>query len=426
MALNLKVGTLTQPGSPGNVTITLDSGFAPKAIIMWGTNKASEGFASPSFASWGVGFGTYRASSVSQGYMSMNIRDASGFAESAESMNTDALLALIDDLGVPDAEIDLVSMADTEVVVNWATLDTVASILVHYMVIGGSDVTDALVHNFALATAQATQDVTVTSGFGQPDLMFFISWERTTFGDNNNVSAVLGFSVAKSNTERYATIYYDLHGANTMTLAAKNAPLALITGTTPDAEADLSAKASWPTDGFQLSYSNQAAVASNVIGLALKGSFTSKVTSTDTPTSTSSVDTDHGSPPKGALIFGTLGPGTATTWNTTGTMLGQMIIGALDGTNEAAAAAGNDDNIGTSIATHGTYTSRSLIGANPNTSAAILLADGSISENNVRLTYTTVDTSAHRFGIVTLGSGPTAPSPPNYYKKPQVMAQLVR
>lgn len=204
---------------------------------------------------------------------------------------------------------------------------------------GGSEITDAYLVSWAQSTAVATQNVTVVSGFGQPDLIINMGNGLTTLADSAASFAGV-ISVAKSDTQRFASVYNDEDAAGTMLGGSWNKERAIMTlnATTQaaDSEADLSAKASWPTDGFQLTYTDQAAQAQRFHTLALKGTFSSNITYTDSPTSISTVNHLHngGGPPKGALFFHSVGGGTANTINSSATFLGAIEIGGMDGTNE--------------------------------------------------------------------------------------------
>lgn len=417
MALNVKVGTLTQPGSTGNADITLAANFDPKAIIVWATPQTTDQVYNND-ASLSFGFGTYRSSAVQQGYSTYYSEDTPTTSIVARGTNTDALLKLYSNGTTPtvDLEIDLVSMttgSGSKVTINWVNLHTTASIRVHYMILGGSDITDAYVHSFALSTAAATQDVTVVAGFGQPDLVMWHASAATSLGDSATHCAMM-FGVAASDTERYCTTYNDEDNVGTMLNAGwqkERAVLVLNPSTqAADAEADLASKASWPTDGYRLSFSDQATLGVRMIGLALKGTFTSTVGYTDAPTTVSTVNFDHGSTPVGALVFGTYGPGTSTSIDSSSAQLGTIGIGATDGTSQAFAGAGNNDNSGVADCGLGNTVSETYLlvtgataGGGPDAQM-----ESYFSGNNFVCDWTSAPASAHRLGVLTLGSAVAA------------------
>lgn len=415
MSLNVQVGTITQPGTTGNQTTSLPSGFDPKALILWVVPLASangDGSVNTSIdAAICMGFATYRGGGAQGGYCTYYADDANTTAVNARGIDDTAILKLFSAGTTPtvDAQATFVSFgsgASSDFVLNWTNLHTTASIKICYMVLGGSDITDAYAFLFNLA-AGATQDVTVTSGFGQPDLLFFMTdGALSGTGGDSASSPMPMFGVAKDDTERFCVVFNDEDAAGTMLLAGRAKARALL-GVVPttqaaDFEADLSSKASWPTDGFQLSYSDQPANTNPIICLALKGSFTSKVGSmTATAGSTSDVDFDHGTTPKGALFFAVGGVGTGGTINTSSGQLGSINLGALDGTNTVCAGTGNDDG----AASSNCFTSFSDVRAMTICEAAGwgAKATGAISGTNARLTWDGNIQSTVLHGVVTLG-----------------------
>jgi hypothetical protein len=394
-------------------------GFAPKAIILWATPQTADGAAAAS-ASFGMGMGTYRSSAVSMGYVTYFSADAGGSSVVARGMNTTSLLRLFSDGTTPtvDLEINLTSMDDNGVTISWVNLHTTASIRVHYMILGGSDITDALVHTYTLATSTATQDVTVASGFGKPDLFLFMGSPQTSLGDTA-LTCTLFLGAGNAAGEIFSAAMGDEDAANAMVMGGIN-KAALVTlrhsavGTI-DADATLSAYGSWPTDGYRLSYSDQANNAYHVLGLALRGTFTSKVTSVDAPTSTGDTDaTLAGGTAKGALCFATTGPGTAATTDTTSSNLGAFNLGAFDSDSEAYAGAGNDDADGNADTGVSNSTAKAFHHLKTDTTPANLTAaDGVLTGSTARLSWTTVDSAQHRVGVLVLGEVAVVDQIPN-------------
>jgi hypothetical protein len=428
VALNIKTGTLTQPGGTGNVDITLGTGFAPKAIILWGTPQTADGNTDATNGAFSMGVGTYRGSTVQQGYCSFFGLDAAGAADYASGINTTRLLKLYSaSAPTVDCEMSLQSMADDKVTVSWDNLHGTASIRIHYMILGGSEITDAMAHTFACANA-ATQDVTVTSGFGQPSLIIFMAAHPTTLSDAaTHWNPMIG--VAKSATERQCGAVMGQDGSNAMTLGAIQKDSAIvILGATPviDGEADLSATASWPTDGFRLAWSNQVSLLRQVLTLSLKGTFTSKISSVQVPSSVpNNTDVDHGSVPKGFLTFTAGGNNNTSTLQTAAVdAIGGLGIGAYDGTSEVAAAFSEDDSDGSSDMSMYQSTAKAAGYANRN-QGLYWEADGVITGNTARLAWTTTTTPVNgtfeKFCILSLGDAAVVASFPPRSAYPQRM-----
>jgi hypothetical protein len=61
--------------------------------------------------------------------------------------------------------------------IRWTTNEARADII-HYIALGGTDITNAVASDFTMTTGSGTQDVT---GLGfQPDFLMFLSVEHTT------------------------------------------------------------------------------------------------------------------------------------------------------------------------------------------------------------------------------------------------------
>ena len=66
MALNVQVGTITQPGGTGNQTYDLPANFDPKALILWTAPVNERGSNTAANAGLCLGFATYRGGAVQQ------------------------------------------------------------------------------------------------------------------------------------------------------------------------------------------------------------------------------------------------------------------------------------------------------------------------------------------------------------------------
>lgn len=416
MALNVQKGTVAAPAATGNQTISLASNFDPKAIIVWTTGQTADARLNAN-GRLGYGFGTYRGAAVQQNYQTAFSVDNGTSSSCAWGANTTAMLKLFSAVTPTVAiNVSLVSMslgATSNVILNFVT--TLSGAVIHYMILGGSDIADAQAGNFTTSTAVATQDVTIAAGFGQPDLMMFHTTGHTGNADTGANNICQGFGFAKSDTERWFSAFVDTTAAATMVCGATQRAVALIAmgGTTSvESEADLSAKANWPTDGFQLSYGNQAASLEQVYYLALKGTFTSTVGNTTIPTAgapqTQNLALASGTP-VGALFVDWPGPTqAASVVDTTHADLGGLMLGGTDGTNEGCAGWTQDDG-NASAATGVTHsTAKVFQGVTADSTLAnppILNseADASISGSNVVMTWSDTDTVARAYGYVLFG-----------------------
>jgi hypothetical protein len=227
---------------------------------------------------------------------------------------------------------------------------------------------------------------------------------------------MLGF--AKSNTERAAMLFTFEDASATMDLGAWYATnrCMIFMGSASsgkDAEVDLSAKASWPTDGFQLSYPDQASLAFHFAALAIKGTFTASIGTAEMLTAGSTQDLALASgTPKGLILMTGETNLTDGTIDNTATDLGGFGVGFSDGANENFAGCVDDDANTTSRASRFSSETKAIARhiADAAGGAATLdaEADSSISGSNFRLTYNDLAAVAADFIYLIVGDAPAA------------------
>lgn len=415
MALNTEVGTLTAPGGTGNDTITLDAGFDPKAIIMWAGYNTTDGQTNGP-GRYSMGFGSYDGATVQQCYYALQSSDALSPSQTGRVSGTTALLigCTTTAAGAPtvDYEVRLVSMSATSVVVNWFDLPSTASIVVNYLILGGSDISAAYAHAYLLPSSGTTHDVTIAAGWGQPDLLLGAYYHAN---QNPDQFFHWSFGAAKSNTVRRTTTVNEADNVATMALYAtqRDAFLTAVNLNSSGALTDinLSAEASWPTDGYQLTF-GVALGQYRVCALALKGTVQSSMGGVSTSTTTNgTVDFAAGFTPSAALVWGYNMPTDPTGFSADSgsALLGAFGIGAYDGTNEGFAGWAEDDGAATSNTGNAQSSTKGWQSLDPAASGAAAPtlsgeADLSFSGDNVRFTWTDADTVVREVNVLALGS----------------------
>ena len=423
MALKFENGTLTSPGATGNQTISLvDTGFGTvAAVVLWGSYETAEADTGAD-GKFCMGFGTYRGSVVQQHVTAYYAEDAIAVSDVARCSRSDFILrGFLNEIPDLDFSATLVSLGDAAFTINWADLPATASIKFHYVALGGAEITDARVVTFNpdVGTAPFTQDVTVATGFGKPDLLLAIANDSSTGVDDDSIgSSGLTFGVGKSDTEQGCSAFINTHNITTMTLASSQeaAFLQLLGGHTfYRCDADLAARADWPTDGFRLAH-NASIAAPNTgrVGvLALRGTFTSVIGAGAAPiTGTPPVTQDLavGQTPRGAFFFHNVLPATAGIDNTHAD-LGTFGLGAMDGTREGWEGTGDDDGAGNAVTHRHHSESKTVKMFTPSASGTLTSeADGSFSGNNVRLSWNDIDTVEREYRYLLLGDGVAAGS----------------
>lgn len=404
MGLNVQCGQITAPGATGVQTYSLPADFDPKALLLTMTYQSSNAVQAGD-CRMTFGWGTYDASTVQQYCWFTYGNDGLGTSDTVRGSFSASILNGNDDttaLTTSDFEVDLdsfVTGASSSFKLNWVDLPATGSLLVNYLVIGGSDVLKARAGVFTMSTAAATQDITVAASWGQPDAVLFAShgWTDSSGAmTNGHTRAQLGW--ATDSAARVAS-YAQQDAAATMLVGTyQGSNLGYMFGSTPVADAAFTltaSKASWPTDGFQLAYNDQASFAFiNQAYLAIKfqngagvdiGNFS---TPTAAAPQTSTI-TSSGTP-KGVLFAGTYSTGGLVT---SGADCGGLFIGASDGTNEGAAGIWETDANTTAISSRFISATKSIQQIVSDASLQSE-ADTAFSGSNVNVTWNDTDTTA--------------------------------
>jgi hypothetical protein len=415
VALKFEKGVLTSPGSTGNQTVNLvDGSFGTvMAVILWGCYATSDGDTGAD-SIFSLGFGSYRGSSPQQWCVNHFADDAAGTSIVASGHTSASILRGLNDGATPTLDFDaaLVSLGSAQFVINWTDLPTTASIKFHYVVLGGTDITDALVDAMDITTGTGTQDETVVAGFGKPDLLFqTMGPAGTTEGDAAS-HAPLMLGVGKSDSAQGVVTYLNEDNRPSMELAAFSEAdfIGYLSSDTALAlNAVLSAVASWPTDGFQINKLTNAFGATVRMGyLALRGTFTSVIGSGVAPiagTPPVTQDIAVGATPRGGIFFHNVLPVTAGLDNTYAD-LNTFGIGATDGTREGWSGVGDDDAAAAAV-THRNHSETKTVKMFTPSAAGTLVseADGQISSNNIRLSWNDIDSVAREYRYVLFGDG---------------------
>jgi hypothetical protein len=422
--------TLNATQTPDISAAAFSSGEPLRAIMFWTVGNTAAGQADAD-SDWCQGFATNDGGAIQMGYMAGINRDATTNENSARGMNTTAALKFYNTSAPAiEAIMTVTTFTDTSFTVTW-TDPPPAAVRVHFLALGGADVTAARVISWAMTATVATQNVTVNTGFGQPDLLIHTGTNVTALGDSTGgFDHALG--VAASDTARRAVCFWQSNNTATMVDSAtqRNRAYSLLSSVSAvGAEFDMSARGSYPTDGFQVSYATQASSAFQVISLAMKAPTVAvTIGAANTQTTTTNQDLAHTAPPTTALSFMVPIPSTASV-DQSHADLGGMHLGAWDGTNQGAVeyVQNNADATG-SCGTGDSATAfvRSVVAVAAGTSAPTLAGESSASAsgNNLRLPWASPDATAREFSYVLLSSAAAAAAPA--VRRAQQMVPVVR
>lgn len=332
MALSTKVGSFTKPTVTGNQSIT-GVGFTPKVIMVWtaGANLASGVWTSYYFSCLGFSSGPTNSYSCAS-----NSRDAVTTANTSRAMTTN--LITIVDSGTLYDQASLVSFDADGFTINWSVINNgvAGAVVFNYLVLGGTDITNAKVVNWTGAGANGNQAVTGV-GF-KPDLVFHAA-NGMSAGTSGTVGRII-FGAMNKHGQQWSNGNTANSGVNPsdtaryqQTDACYVAPAS--DGSTVQGQAHFS---SMDTDGFSVYWSTF--LGAPTISLCIKGVSSKLGTFTKTTaTQPASQSVTHvGFQPKAILNSHVTdaaksGPAQNAYWG----------LGVFDGTSQRAVELGDND-----------------------------------------------------------------------------------
>lgn len=262
MAMQVKVGSFTELVGSGSQAIT-GVGFTPKALILY-TASASSGFRTGMYLA--VGF-----SSSSTETRSVAVTSLNGAATSSASrrMAAKALTKVDTNGGVH--ECDLTSFDADGFTLLWGADTSGTGGVINYIALGGADLTNAKVIQWAPSTSAGDKAVT---GIGfKPDCVLHASEVGVGAAPTSFSNAYLSFGVADKDGNQWASSFFSATSAapsNTSRGQYSDKCIAMV-DINDVLWGALSFK-SMDADGFTLNQTLPAASAfGNVISLCLKG-----------------------------------------------------------------------------------------------------------------------------------------------------------
>lgn len=272
-------------GANGTTIARTGYGFQPKAILVWctkltGTVDEVTGTAADTGLSFG--FATGAASRRAIGILS---DDGAATSLTGRIQRDDAVVAHPTTGGTVEALLDVQSF-DSDGVTFVVDDQFPASYRIMVLALGGADLTDVAVGTYTQSTAVASQDITALSF--QPDCVLQLSMAHNVDPQVITTSAILSLGVTDTALANAVLALGCRNGQNNMATAGycrSGESLTAITATnTIDSRARISA---WLSNGFTVTYDDQASAANRVFYLALKGGqfkLATSATQTDTTT----------------------------------------------------------------------------------------------------------------------------------------------
>src|SRR3990170_1096808 len=198
MAFAFTQGSFVANTATGNQTIDTGSGETMKALILYGTLQTASGFAAGCY-----GFVGYCVSATQRYCMSWAMDDAQTSTQNGSGMHALAI-NLFDDGTTPTINgsadfVDFTTGGAGRFTINWTNAPTSAWII-HYVCVGGTDITNAFVGQYAAKLTPTGNRDDTGVGF-QGDLVLFAGVAQTATGVSANTHCFMG--AAKSSSLRY-------------------------------------------------------------------------------------------------------------------------------------------------------------------------------------------------------------------------------
>jgi hypothetical protein len=399
MALSVYKDSFAANTSTGNQAIT-GVGFTPKALIVWGTTQTATGYA----AGLHFFFGVATSSTTSQQWCIASAADDNiANSNAGGSGDVNSLLTILSN-GTPtvDAVATLSSFDSDGFTINWSNAPGSAWII-HYLALGGSDITNAKAGTFDMPATNTA--VAVTDPGFQPDFLL-VGTQAATAGIRTGTHHTIG--MASSTTERGAISWAETDGAANTTAGIgqrTNLLLPVIsTGGSYNWNGDLT---SFDANGFTITFTANPGAARPAYYLALEGgnyfvgSDTAKITTTGTKATTG-----VGFQPTGLLSM-SWNQVASSSIDTSSSNNMKASYFASDGTREGGVWVGSDDAASTMETNKRTVTDKAL-GMSTWTATTNAEADlSSFDSDGFTLNWTTVDATAREFIFVAFGSAGT-------------------
>ncbi len=393
MGLSVKTGSFVTETATGSKAYT-GLGFQPKVLLLWSVGGVTAGtFRTGAYTS--VGFGTDSTHRAALGWSSQN---GQNFSNCARTQGPNVLDLVQWDV-TTHIRADLVSMDSDGFTLNYTTVNATAKI-VHYLAIGGSDITSCTVLDWPCGVATGNKVVTGV-GF-QPDAVMHLSIGEPSSGSSLQADARLSFGMMEAGGGQWSNVIYSVDNSGTSDSQRHQQTGKCIQKLTTTPSVNMAAQfVSMDSDGFTVNFTSVTGVAERVFSLCLKGgshslgsfsAITSGGPAQDSPS--------LGLAPLTYLLSSFNSSGQASPIGST-----RWSLGGSDGTSEETAWANDTDALGTSASDTLSKTDKAIVICSA-TPAVLGEADHSALGSDVfTLTWSTVPVTAHELLYWAIGAG---------------------
>jgi hypothetical protein len=282
-------------------------GFQPKALILFTSDQTAEGFNDSYSFAMGFSNGTTSRSVATKS------DDNAGVSNAARAFGKHILRLLGSGDPTIVAQANVIGFNSDGFALNW-TSNTSTPSVIHYLALGGVDITDVAVSNFIASTTAVNQTIT-GPGF-QPDFVMFMHAGKGKVA-GKATHGYISYGFAKSATERGAIAVNTEDNRNLMDARKWQRTDRAIIALDPqsgaiDAQADF---VSMNPDGFTVEWIDPPADADRVYYLAIKGGSYNVGSLTSPSVVGSQSVSGLGLQPRGLILTSYGNPGTASPTN---------------------------------------------------------------------------------------------------------------
>ena len=392
MALLTKVGSVEAPIATGTFTIS-GVGFQGKIVIFWMTRAAGGGFSAENR----IAFGAAKSSTERYCVTCATEDAADGLGAISGRRMTQSAIALQTGGGSVVFEADFSSWTTDGFVLNCTTAAPVTGWQIHYMVLGGDDLTHSAiqVQNFPTTTGNQSH-----TGIGfKPDCLIFATRNQTGIASTTGFSLHIGAMCADGSQGTAGFRDQQVVPSDVATYQRSDKAFAVQNTGTAGVFSFEASFVSMDTDGWTWN-ATSVPTGNDFIVIALKGGRYKVVADTQKTSTGTKVTSGIGFPSK-ALLFLSTNRASSTAQDTT---IGKLSIGGSDGVGQGAIWVSDTDAANPTDANSYDSSTKAIVLA---TNTSTLDANASVSaigNDDFTLNWTTADATAREFIAIAFGS----------------------
>lgn len=393
MALICESGQFTAPATNQEQTVTLNNftGVTPKVVILSWSRVLANGISTECALGTGVGISSTEEGSV---YFVARNNQATTITASSKGVHC---FRDVDNDGAEQTQASFTSFGDNQFTITWDGASAPVSQLVNYFVIGGDDLTDVSLLEFATPVTTGNEAYTGV-GF-QPDAIFFLNSVLTNEGDTGVAGGYIGYGATDGvNQAALGVSTLDNVAASLVNqLQLTSACIALPHNNGTLYQASI---VSLDSDGFTVNYSVVNAAARRCFALCLKGGQYHVGSGDSQTTAGTQGYTGTGFTPVGALFFNAASAASASVLQDL-----HVNFGSSSGATQNTCSLGTDEDAQDTSDCDRAMSITKCVKMIDHAQAVIAEADlDSFDSDGFTFDWTTADATARQFLYLAMGS----------------------